>query len=166
MIILQTVGCFQNYTPCGRSPTRGVGTSVVTKLCILLLAGVFGLGCNVRIAPQSVTGVWRASNDYGDKPGNGIELELSAGQLSGKYYILEPEKSDDFSSGVSFPLTLTKRSSAESMCEVPFNPAEVDKSVLKLPGKFPDVEFVATITDTEPGAELSSSSARSNDLAD
>lgn len=111
------------------------------------------MGCREPKDLKSVTGVWRASNDNGDKPGNGIDLELDSGKVSGKYYILEPEKSDDFSSGVSFPMTLTRRSSTEFLCEISFNPAEVDKFVLKLPGKFPDDEFVATTTDTEPGAE-------------
>lgn len=125
-------------------------------LYVLLFSAITGglvVGCREPKDLKSVTGVWRASNDNGDKPGNGIDLELDSGKVSGKYYILEPEKSDDFSSGVSFPMTLTRRSSTEFLCEISFNPAEVDKFVLKLPGKFPDDEFVATTTDTEPGAE-------------
>jgi len=161
------VGYFVDLRPFGQKSTIEVAANILTMLCTWLLVGVFGLGCSRPIDSVTSAGIWRASNDHGDKPGNGIEIDLNGGQLSGRYYILEPEKSDDFSSGVSFPMTLTKRSSTEFMCDVSFNPAEVDKFVLKLPGKFPDEEFLATTTDTEAGADPSSlSSARSNDVAD
>lgn len=142
-----------NFAPSRRAWTRVVGPSVVIMLFAWMFVGSLNWGCSSLIEARSGAGVWRASDDYGDKPGSGIELELNSGKLSGRYYILEPEKSDDFASGGSFPMTLSKRSSTEFICEVSFNPAEVDKFVLKLPGKFPDEEFVATTTDTEPGAE-------------
>lgn len=44
-------------------------------------------GCFKSKEPERHGSVWRASNDYGDKPGNGIELVISEQGISGRFFI-------------------------------------------------------------------------------
>jgi len=108
-------------------------------------------GCSKSKVPLSSGAVWRASNDYGDKPGNGIELTMEGKDISGRFFILEPEKPHNFDAGRAFPLRILERRATELVCEVRFNATQTDRFVLKLPESFPQNQFVATTHDREPG---------------
>ena len=119
---------------------------------IRLLAIGFMPACTKNVNPSPPPSVWRASNDYGDKPGNGIELSLIGNEISGKFFILQPENSRNFDAGRMFPIRILKRRERELVCEVTFSPLQTDKFIIKLPATFPEDEFVATTEDAEPGA--------------
>ena len=95
--------------------------------------------------------VWRASNDNGDKPGNGIELTLRGGKIHGQFFLLAPEKPHNFEAGHSFPITILERRAEELVCEVTFGSPQAEKFTLKLPKFFPRDRFVAIFQDAEPG---------------
>ena len=95
--------------------------------------------------------MWRASNDNGDKPGNGIELTLHDSNILGRFFLLEPEKPHNFDAGIAFPIRILERRPHELVCEVRFSPTQLDKFVLKLPESFPQGKFDATMVDAEPG---------------
>ena len=95
--------------------------------------------------------VWRASNDYGDKPGNGIELVLTNDVISGTFFILEPDKPHNFEAGRAFAIEIVERRARDLVCQVRFSSSQTDKFVLKLPATFPQNEFVAATHETEPG---------------
>ncbi len=124
-----------------------------TMICltVAILAMVSHTGC-VHANPTSAkTMVWRASNDYGDKPGNGLELSLQSNAVSGTFFLLEPSKPHDFKSGPAFPLKILERRGFELVCEVRYNENFLDKFVLKLPQNFPRREFTAILQDVKPG---------------
>lgn len=55
---------------------------------------IFGgaTGCIQQKTMAVTNSVGRASNDNGDKPGNGIELTLKSNIISGRFFLLEPKK--------------------------------------------------------------------------
>lgn len=108
-------------------------------------------GCLKAKSQMPAVSVWRASNEYGDKPGNGIELTARGNEISGRFFILEPEKPRNFDTGRSFTIRILERHVRKFVCEVKFNANQIDKFVLTLPQSFPQDQFVATTHDLEPG---------------
>lgn len=117
---------------------------------VIFVAGLI-TGCLKDERMSFSPSVWRASNDYGDKPGNGIELVLTNGVISGTFFILEPEKPHNFDAGRAFAIEIVERRERELVCQVRFSLSQTDKFILKLPGTFPQNEFVAVTYETKLG---------------
>ena len=124
---------------------------LMNVLPIFLLAFGSLTGCVQEKTMTATNSVWRASNDNGDKPGSGIELTLKDNLISGRFFLLEPEKAHDFIAGRAFPMKITERTPRELFCEVRFSESQLDKFVLKLPPSFPQNQFIAVMQDPEPG---------------
>lgn len=123
---------------------------MISMKCIILwaviISGMFSVGCDKDAGPI----VWRASNDNGDKPGNGIELTLNGEDISGAFYLLDPEKPRRFDQGVRLPMSVERQAARLLLCEVQLNALESHKFVLWLPDDFPKVEFVAVTKNVKP----------------
>ena len=98
-------------TPChSRSthPTQAIGSRphyapVHSKLVIFALC-LLTAGCSS--VPSTTTGTWRASVDNGDKPGIGIELTRHAETITGRMFLLDPNRPKDFAAGSARPMRI------------------------------------------------------------
>jgi len=96
-------------------------------LCLVML------GCGQTEQSFSV-GAWRASNDYGDKPGNGFELRITdQGKMEGRFYLLQPEKPHEFSQGASIPLKIERYGRNEMLFSLDFGAGQIEKMKLTFP---------------------------------
>ncbi len=101
-------------------------------LRLLFCLGLCGCSQDHRIAAE--TGTWRASNDHGDKPGNGIELRVGkTGEFQGRFFLLRPEKPNDFLAGVSLPMAISQHSANEVLFSVDFGNGQIDHMRLSFP---------------------------------
>lgn len=107
-----------------------------TLLRFLWLLFCLGLcSCSQDHRAVIETGTWRASNDHGDKPGNGIELRVDkTGELQGRFFLLQPEKPNDFLAGVSLPMAINQHTANEVLFSVDFGNGQIDRMKLSFPG--------------------------------
>lgn len=70
-------------------------------------------------------GTWRASTKNGDKPGVGIELHRKGAELSGAFFVIDPNRPHEFRSGISFPMRIDKDSGNEIIFTVRFAPDNI-----------------------------------------
>lgn len=100
---------------------------------LILVVCVIASGC---VQPPARTGrvVWEASAENGDKPGNGIRLVESSGQLSATYFVLDPNKPRDFSAGRELPTDTVKANPTEVRFVVHLNTNETREIVVRFRG--------------------------------
>jgi hypothetical protein len=72
-------------------------------------------------ATPPLSQVWHASEDNGDKPGIGYELEKKSGKVTGVAYLLDPNFPHDFSHGLKCPMTILSQSPKEIRFQVLWN---------------------------------------------
>lgn len=102
---------------------------ILVLLAIVLLCLQLA-GCAAR--KTSANGTWRASVDHGDKPGIGIELTQNRGTLTGRVFLLEPNRPHDFSAGSPRPMRILEVSEAIVRFEIEWKPGVRNELVLKL----------------------------------
>lgn len=100
--------------------------SVHSKLAMFVLC-LLTTGC-----AQVRTETWRASVDNGDKPGIGIELARRTGTLTGRMFLLDPNRPKDFAAGLARPMQIHRFTATEIRFAVEWKPGVHDEMVLRL----------------------------------
>lgn len=79
-----------------------------------------------------MTGTWRASVDNGDKPGIGIELSRRTETITGRMFLLEPDRPRDFAAGSPRLMQIHRTTETEIRFAVDWLPDVHDEMVLRL----------------------------------
>ena len=80
----------------------------------------------------ATTSTWRGSVDNGDKPGIGIELTVHAGSLTGRLFLLEPDRPHVFSRGSPRRMQIRVATDTEIRFAVDWLPDVHDEMILRL----------------------------------
>ena len=78
------------------------------------------------------TGTWRASVDNGDKPGIGIELTRNRGSITGRMFLLSPDRPHDFAAGSPHTMQIRYASETEIRFAVDWLPDFHEELILRL----------------------------------
>lgn len=81
---------------------------------------------------QADEAVWRASVDNGDKPGIGIVLVQRGDEVTGTFYLLDPEKPDDFEAGRGRPMEAIRWKGREIQFAVDLGGGQRVREILRL----------------------------------
>jgi hypothetical protein len=93
--------------------------------------------------------VWQTSTDNGDKPGIGIRLIGYEGQISGTFFLLDPDKPHDFSKGRAFPTQVVHTTQFDFRFLVRLNETQKDEFVITLEGPLKGRRVKATLRDLD-----------------
>ncbi|MEQ2006157.1 MAG: hypothetical protein ABMA26_05105 [Limisphaerales bacterium] len=84
------------------------------------------------LAGCTATKTWQASEDHGDKPGTGFKLKVANGRVvSGRFYLLDPERPHDFQRGRSVPIRIRASDSNRVQFELNLGPAQKEQLSLR-----------------------------------
>lgn len=98
------------------------------------------------------SGIWRASKDHGDKPGTGIELTSSGGEISGRFALFESEKPHNFRDGSFFPMEVSKLDRGKFLCSVRLGELQTYRFTIEIPHSVVGDQFVAQLQNVEVGS--------------
>lgn len=97
---------------------------ITVAICLALI------GC---VSPDSGSnGTWRASVDNGDRPGIGIELTKHADTVSGRVFLLDPNRPHDFAAGAPRQMQIHNTTDSEIRFAVDWLPSVHDEMILRL----------------------------------
>jgi hypothetical protein len=102
---------------------------MISKLYIFALALLLA-GCSS--VQHTATGTWRASEDNGDKPGIGIELTRHTETITGRMFLLDPNRPNDFAAGSPRPMRIQHFTDTEIRFAVDWHPDVHDEMILRL----------------------------------
>lgn len=125
----------------------------MTFLNLLLLGGM------AVVLASALTGcvatkTWQASEDNGDKPGTGFRLKVANGRVvSGRFYLLDPERPHDFQRRWSVPLRIGTNESNLLRFELNLGPAQKERLSLRFLGPLEREPVEAELRD-ETGADF------------
>lgn len=108
------------------SHVRSHRASVHFKLAIVALCLLAASCAQIR------TDTWRASVDNGDKPGIGIELTRRGEALTGRMFLLDPNRPKNFSAGSARPMEIHRFTDKEVRFTVEWKPEIHDEMILRL----------------------------------
>lgn len=89
---------------------------------------LFMVGCS---STGGTSHVWRASEDNGDKPGIGIEIERTGEKIRGAMYLLDPKKPHDFGAGSPRRMEIHQANDREIRFAVQWLATRRDEMVLR-----------------------------------
>ena len=98
----------------------------------LTIFALFLLTAGCTSVRSTTTGTWRASVDNGDKPGIGIELTRRAETLTGRMFLLHPDRPQDFAAGSPRPMQIHRATDTEIRFAVDWLPDVHDEMILRL----------------------------------
>lgn len=81
---------------------------------------------------NKTSSTWRASVDNGDKPGIGIELTRDKATLTGRMFLLDPERPKDFTAGSERPMQIHRFNDTEIYFAVDWEEDIHNEMILRL----------------------------------
>ena len=93
--------------------------------------------------------IWLASTDNGDKPGTGIKLVESGGQVGVTFFLLDPNKPHDFSTGKALSTEVVSFAGSELHLIVRLSETQKAEFILQMQGALKGKRVAATLRDAQ-----------------
>jgi len=99
----------------------------------ILTSALLLCGCSIT-TPVPIS-TWRASEDNGDKPGIGIEIQQYEGWTKGRIFLLDPEHPHDFGAGLSEDMMIQRVTPTAIWFSVAWSPDHHQELILRFPSE-------------------------------
>lgn len=106
--------------------------------------------CGCSITTPGPISTWRASEDNGDKPGIGIEIQQHEGRTKGRIFLLEPEHPHDFGAGVARDMMIQRVTATAIWFRVAWSPEDHEELILRFPSELRGRRVVGILETVDP----------------
>lgn len=99
----------------------------------ILASALLLFGCSTTTPVPNST--WRASEDNGDKPGIGIEIQQYDGRTKGRIFLLDPEHPHDFGAGSPVDMMIHRVTPTAIWFSVAWSPDHHEELIVRFPSE-------------------------------